>query len=122
VLSPEPANRSAKEAVSNALELDDGLGEALATLAVLSWQYERDWAAAEREFNYAIALAAGYDCARAYHSSYLSWSGRRAEALAEITRGRELNPGSSFAISQSGAYFQLRDYPSLVEASRRGVA
>jgi tetratricopeptide (TPR) repeat protein len=104
------------------MDLDNTLGEAHATLASVSWQYEWDWSAAERELNSAIALAPSYDCARVYHSTYLAWSGRRAEALAEITRGRELNPGSSFASVESAAYFLLRDYASLVEVSRRGVA
>jgi TolB-like protein/DNA-binding winged helix-turn-helix (wHTH) protein/Flp pilus assembly protein TadD len=121
-LPPEKAFRSAKEALRKALELDDSLGEAHTTLALLNWQFDWDRAAAEREFNYAIALAPSYDCARAAHSGYLAWSGRRAEALAETTRGRELNPGSSFASGESAIYYQLRDYPSLVEASRRGVA
>jgi TolB-like protein/DNA-binding winged helix-turn-helix (wHTH) protein/Flp pilus assembly protein TadD len=121
-LSPERAYRSAKEAVHKALELDDSLGEAHTVLALLSWQYEWDLPSAEREFTQAIALAPSYDCLRAYHSGYRAWSGRRAEALAETTKARELNPGSSFAISESDIYFQLRDYAGLVEASRRGVA
>ena len=55
-LSPEQAYRSAKQAFSKALALDDGLSDAHATVALLSWQDEWDWAAAEREFNYSIAL------------------------------------------------------------------
>jgi TolB-like protein/DNA-binding winged helix-turn-helix (wHTH) protein/Tfp pilus assembly protein PilF len=121
-LSPERSYKSAKQAVHKALELDDSLGEAHTVLALLSWQYEWDLASADREFTQAIALAPSYDCLRAYHSAYLAWSGRRAEALAETTKARELNPGSSFAISESDVYFQLRDYAGLVEASRRGVA
>jgi TolB-like protein/DNA-binding winged helix-turn-helix (wHTH) protein len=121
-LSPERAYRSAKEALGKALELDGNLGEAHTTLALLSWRHEWDWANAEREFDQAIALAASYDCSRASYGSYLAWKGRRAEALAETTRGRELNPGSSFAVQESAVYFQLRDYAGLVDASRRGVA
>jgi tetratricopeptide (TPR) repeat protein len=34
----------------------------------------------------------------------------------------EMDPGPSSAMTESGAYYQLRDYESLVEASRRGVA
>lgn len=121
-LSPERAYRSAKEALGKALELDGNLGEAHTTLALLSWRHEWDWANVEREFDQAIALAATYDCSRASYASYLAWNGRRAEALAETTKGRELNPGSSFAIDESAVYFHLRDYAGLVDVSRRGVA
>ena len=121
-LSPEQAYRSAKQAFSKALALDDGLSEAHATVALLSWQYEWDWAAAEREFNYSIALDPSYDCVRAYHATYLAWRGRRAEALPEITKGRELNPGSSYASTEAAVFYLLGDYANLVEAGRRGVA
>lgn len=121
-LSPQDAYNSAKGALRKALDLDESIGEAHTTLAMLKWQYERDWAAAEREFNYVIAVAPSYDCAHAYYAGYLAWNNRRKEALAEITRSRELNPGSSFASTESGVYYQLRDYPSLMEASRKGVA
>jgi Flp pilus assembly protein TadD len=120
-LSPEGAYRPAKEALRKALELDDSIGEAHATLALLSWRHEWDWAATEREFNYALALAPSYGWAHANHANYLSWRGRRAEALAEITRSRELDPGYSFAASESAAFFEFRDYEGLVEASRRGA-
>jgi len=120
-LSPAGAYKAAKAALHIALELDDSIGEAHDTLALLSWQYDRDKAATEREFKYAVSLAPNYACAHADHSTYLSWIGNRSEALAEITKSRELDPGYSFAVTESGAHYQLRDYPRLVEVSRRGV-
>jgi TolB-like protein/DNA-binding winged helix-turn-helix (wHTH) protein/Tfp pilus assembly protein PilF len=120
--SPEFAYRSAEKAIHKALELDDSIGEAHDTLGLLSWRYKWDWDAAEREFTRAIALAPSYSCAHEDYSEYLSFLGRRAEALAEIAKSIELDPGPSFAITESGAYYQLRDYEGLVEASRKGVA
>jgi tetratricopeptide (TPR) repeat protein len=38
-----------------------------------------------------------------------------------MAKSNELDPGPSSAMTESGAYYQLRDYESLVEASRRGV-
>ena len=87
----------------------------------MSWRFEWNWNAAEPEFNHAIALAPSYSCAHEDRAVYLSFIGRRAEALAEITRSRELDPGPSSGMAESAAYYQLRDYQSLVEASRRGV-
>ena len=59
-LQKDTAYRSAKEALAKALQLDDSIGEAHDTLGVLSWRFDWDWDAAEREFNRAIALAPGY--------------------------------------------------------------
>jgi TolB-like protein/DNA-binding winged helix-turn-helix (wHTH) protein/Flp pilus assembly protein TadD len=120
-LPPGRAYRSAKEALRKAVELDDSIGEAHDTLGLLSWRFEWNWDAAEREFNRAIALAPSYSCAHEDRAVYLSFIGRRAEALAEIAKSNELDPGPSSAMTESAAYYQLRDYQSLVEASRRGV-
>ena len=120
-MSRDPAYRSAKQALGKALELDDTIGEAHDTLAVLNWRFNWDLAAAEREFNRAIALAPSYSCAHEDRAMYLGFTGRRAEALAEITKINQLDSGPSSANAESAAYFELRDYPNLIEASRRGV-
>lgn len=120
-LSPDRAYGSAKEALGKALELDDSIGEAHDTLGLLSWRFEWNWDAAEREFNRAIALAPSYSCAHEDRSIFLGFTGRRAEALAEVAKSKELDPGPSSAMAESATYYQLRDYKSLVEASRRAV-
>jgi tetratricopeptide (TPR) repeat protein len=107
--------------LSQALKLDDAIGEAQDTLAVLSWRYKWDWDGAERELNRAIVLAPSYSCAREDHWEYLSFVGRQAEAQAELSKSSELDPGPTFAITESGVYYHLRDFKALVEASRRGV-
>jgi TolB-like protein/DNA-binding winged helix-turn-helix (wHTH) protein/Flp pilus assembly protein TadD len=120
-LSPDSAYKSAKAAVSKALELDDSIGEAHDTLGVLSWRFKGDWDDAEREFNRSIALAPSYSCAHEDRSLFLSFSGRRAEALAEVATSKELDPGPGSAMVESGVFYQLRDYEGLVDAARRGV-
>jgi tetratricopeptide (TPR) repeat protein len=120
-LPPEVAERSAEEAVHKALELDDGLGEAHDTLGVLNWRYKGDLETAERELNRAIALAPSYSCAHEDRAIYLAFTGRRAEALSEIARSRELDLSPSFALTESATYYELQDYQGLIEASRRGM-
>jgi TolB-like protein/DNA-binding winged helix-turn-helix (wHTH) protein/Tfp pilus assembly protein PilF len=120
-ITPERAYRSAREALRKALELDGGLGEAHATLATLCWRHEWDWAAAEREYDTAVELAPNYAWAHSNRANFLAWQGRRAEAAAEITVSRELDPAYSFASCESGNYAALRDYQRLAEVSRRGV-
>ncbi|MGC2195469.1 MAG: tetratricopeptide repeat protein, partial [Terriglobales bacterium] len=121
-VSPEHAYRPAQEALRKAMELDDSIGEAHATLALLKWRQDWDWAATEREFNYAIALAPNFGCAHLNRAFYLSWRGQRTEALAELAKSRELDPGYSFDDSEAAAYYQLRDFEGLVKASRRSLA
>jgi tetratricopeptide (TPR) repeat protein len=120
-LSPEGTYRPAKEALRKAVELDENAGEIHDALGVLRWQYEWDLGAAEREFNQAIALAPSYSCAHEDRSIFLSFAGRRAEALAEIAKSNELDLGPSAVIAESEAYYQLRDYQGLLEVSRKGV-
>jgi TolB-like protein/DNA-binding winged helix-turn-helix (wHTH) protein len=60
VLTPTEAFPQARTAVDRALEIDDTLAEAHASLAHLKFQYDRDWAGAEREFKRAIDLNPNY--------------------------------------------------------------
>jgi TolB-like protein/DNA-binding winged helix-turn-helix (wHTH) protein/Tfp pilus assembly protein PilF len=120
-LQKESAYQSAKQALAKALELDDTIGEAHDTLGVLYWQFDWDWDAAEREFNRAIALAPSYSCAREDHAIFLAAAGRRSEALAEIAKIDQLDYSFSSATAESNTYYALRDYPALIEASRRAL-
>lgn len=121
-ITPETAYGSAQPAITKALQLDADVGEAHEALAVMRWRYEWDWAGAEREFRYTIALAPSYDCAHEDYSGFLSFSGRRTEALAEIIKSHELNPDFNVDEAESSLYYQLRDYKALVESGLRTVA
>jgi TolB-like protein/DNA-binding winged helix-turn-helix (wHTH) protein/Tfp pilus assembly protein PilF len=120
-LQKDQAYRSAKEALAKALELDDSIGEAYDTLGLLSWQFDWDWDAAEREFNRAIALAPSYSCAHEDRALFLASVGRRSEALAEIAKVDQLDYGFSAAHTETATYYKLLDYPKLIESSRRGL-
>jgi TolB-like protein/DNA-binding winged helix-turn-helix (wHTH) protein/Tfp pilus assembly protein PilF len=121
-LSPEEAHGRADEALRKALELDDSSGEAHATLALMKWRQEWDWAGAEREFNNAVALSPNFGCGHLNRSFFLSWKGQQAEALAELAKSRELDPGYSFAASEAWIYYQSREYERLIEVSRKALA
>jgi TolB-like protein/DNA-binding winged helix-turn-helix (wHTH) protein len=120
-LQKEPAYRSAKEELAKAMALDDGIGEAYDALGLLNWRFDWDWDAADREFNRAITLAPSYSCAHEDRAQLLAFTGRRAEALAELAKVEQLDYGFSSALTESGTYYQLRDYPRLVEASKRAL-
>jgi TolB-like protein/DNA-binding winged helix-turn-helix (wHTH) protein/Flp pilus assembly protein TadD len=120
-LPRDQAYRSAKESLGKALELDDSIGEAHDTLGELSWEFNWDRDTADREFNRAIALAPSYSCAHEDRAIFLAATGRRDEALAEIAKIDQLDYSFSAAHSESQAYFDLRDYPRLIEASKRAL-
>ncbi len=120
-MPPDHAYRAAKESLQKAMLLDPSVGEVHDSLGLLSWRFDWNWATADQEFARAISLAPSYSCAHEDRSIYLSFSGRRAEALAEVAKSNELDAGPSSAMAESAAYYLLRDYKSLVEASRRVV-
>jgi tetratricopeptide (TPR) repeat protein len=118
----ETGLQSALAALHKAVQLDDSIGEPHDTLGVISWLHDWNWGAAERELDEAIALAPSYPCAHEDRAELLAFLGRRAEALAELTRINQIDFGPSAAHTEAHVYFQLRDYQNLLEASRRGVA
>jgi TolB-like protein/DNA-binding winged helix-turn-helix (wHTH) protein/Flp pilus assembly protein TadD len=121
-IPPQDAYRHGGELVHKALQLDENLGEAHSSLGNLSWQYEWNWTNAEREYRRALELNPNYLDAHEGLTWFLSWSGRRDEALAELATMRELDPALPLRyIDQAGLHYHLREYPQLVDISRKAV-
>jgi len=94
-MPPIEALPKAKAAALKAIELDSSLAEPHVSLGHVSYFYDRDWAAAEREFKRAIELNPNYPVAHHWYAIQLSTiPGRISEALAEIRRALELDPTS----------------------------
>ena len=81
-----------KEAAGQALALDDSLAEAHDSLAWVSFIYDWDWPAAEREFKRAIALNASDATAHLRYGEFLMAQGRFDESLAQIHQASDLDP------------------------------
>ncbi len=92
VLPPKEAFPKAKTAARKALEIDEGLAEAHASLAFSRCSYEWDWTGAERGFKRAIELNPGYPTAHHWYAVCLMDMCRFDEALREIRRAQELDP------------------------------
>lgn len=90
--SPDVALPKARAAAQRALELDDGLAEAYATLAVVRYQFDWDWPGAETEFRRAIALSPSYATAHQWYAEFLSYAGRYEEAKAQIALASSFDP------------------------------
>jgi DNA-binding winged helix-turn-helix (wHTH) protein/TolB-like protein/Tfp pilus assembly protein PilF len=111
LLSPQEAFPKAKAAAQQALTFDDSLAEAHTSLALALMAYDRDGAAAEREYQRALALNSNYPTAHQWYAEYLTAQGRFDEALAEIKRARELDPLSLITNSIEGfVYYYARRY------------
>jgi TolB-like protein/tetratricopeptide (TPR) repeat protein len=93
-LAPKESYPKAKEAVVKALELDEELGEAHASLGYLKFFLDWDFAGAERDFKRAVKLSPGNVDVYILYSIYLTFLGRFDEAIAGFKRAVELDPAS----------------------------
>jgi len=82
----------AKNAVLKALELDETLGEAHASLGFFRFLYDWDFAGAEREFEHALARSPNYAEAHHWYAIYLANLGRHEEAEQQARQAVELDP------------------------------
>ena len=82
----------AKTAATRALEIDDTLGEAHMSLALVRAFYDWDWSGADMEFKRAIELNPNYAEAHNFYSHFFMATGRIEESLAESKRALELDP------------------------------
>ncbi|MGZ5552162.1 MAG: tetratricopeptide repeat protein [Chthoniobacterales bacterium] len=81
----------ATSALNKALQIDDSLCDAHATLSVVHVFFDWDWAAAEEEARRAIALDPSSGAAHSALAQVLSSTGRHEEALREAARSHELD-------------------------------
>jgi DNA-binding winged helix-turn-helix (wHTH) protein/tetratricopeptide (TPR) repeat protein len=110
------SRQKALASATKALELDDTLAEAHATLALAIVDYHRDWPAGERHFRRAIALNPSYAEAHEWYASHLSCLGRHEEAIVEAQRAQELDPLSLNATRKLGfIFFNARRYDRAIE-------
>jgi TolB-like protein/Tfp pilus assembly protein PilF len=90
-IPPAEALPKAQTAALKALELDDTLAEAHASLAHAKY-YDRELTATEQEYKRAIELNPNYPTAHSWYAVYLMSLGRFDEALVQIRRAQELDP------------------------------
>jgi len=91
-LKPEEAYQRARKAVTKALELDGGLGEAHGLLAFLKYACDFDWTGAELEFKRALELNPGSGDIYDLYGHMLSALERYDEAVEVLTRAQQLDP------------------------------
>jgi len=107
--------RKAKTAARKAIDLDDGLGVAHASLAHVRL-HDWDWIGLERDFRQAIDLDPSQAIAYYWFGEYLMSMGRPEEAIAVTREAHRIDPlspviGSSFAM----ILYLARDYDQALE-------
>jgi TolB-like protein/Tfp pilus assembly protein PilF len=91
-LPPNEALPKAKAAAMKAVELDEELSEAHASLGLIKTYYDHDWPGAETEYLRAIELNPNSSIAHQRYGSYLMYLNRFQEAAAEYDLAQELDP------------------------------
>ena len=106
-------------AATKAIELDDSLAEAHASLGYIQ-KNQFQWQAAGASFKRAIALKPGYVAAHHWYASYLAQLGRFPEAITEIKTALSLDPLSTPVNAEFGAVLILaRRYDEAIAQIQR---
>ena len=112
-MRPEIAYPQAKEAAEKALELDENLAEAVASLAIIYTDYEeiKDLERAEELFLQAIELNPNYASAHQWYSSLLLETDRADESLEQAEIALRLDPLSAIInVAVGDRYLRREEY------------
>jgi serine/threonine protein kinase/tetratricopeptide (TPR) repeat protein len=119
--APRDSMPRMKAAVERALQLDGTLAEAHTSLAIVSVQYDWDWAKAESEFKRAIELDPNYVFAHHQYAWLMAMSGRQSEAINEFTRALQLDPLSVLiTVDNNVPYVLSKQYDRGLEFAKKG--
>ncbi len=116
-VAPKEVCPPAIAAAKKAIELDDSLAEAHASLVFTYVWYDWAWAEAEKEAKRAIALNPNSAFAHLSYAHLLSALGRHDEATREGRRARDLDPVSLLVNALDGAflYYAGRNDEAIVQ-------
>ncbi|HEX2723906.1 MAG TPA: protein kinase [Gemmatimonadaceae bacterium] len=115
--------RRAKQYARQALELDDRLAEAHASLAWSLFIYDWDWQGAGAAFRRAIELDPRYATAHQWYAFLLASQKNLEEALIEAHTGLEIDPGSvSMRRALGYVYFYARRFDQAKYHLERAIA
>ncbi len=121
-VSTADALPKAKDNALKALELDDALAEAHASLAMVM-SNEWDLKGAGRELRTAIRLNPSYASAHQWYADYLMYVEQKAaEAISEKLRARELDPFSPMTnLNVGGIYYAQRQYDKALTELKKAL-
>ena len=108
-----------KAAARQALEIDDTLAEAHTSLGA-AYEYEWNWAEAEKEYRRAIELNPNYATAHHWYAVFLGARLRHDEAIAEMRKALDVDPLSLIINTALGReFYGARRYDEAAAQLRR---
>jgi serine/threonine protein kinase/Tfp pilus assembly protein PilF len=120
-LPPNEAFPNAMAAAKRAVDLDDGLAEAHASMGLVSLMMW-DWAHADQELRRALELNSNLSDAHEYLSWYLAAVGKLPEAVSEGKMAQDLDPLSiSINTGLDTLYYLQRDYDKALAQCRKAL-
>jgi TolB-like protein len=118
--SQPEARALAEAAARKAIELDDTLPDAHATIADLRFYYDWDWQAAEASYKRSIETNSTFTYGRTQYAQMLAAARRLDEAVEQAATAVDLNPLSADARRIHGLIlYYKRDFPAAGAAIRR---
>jgi serine/threonine protein kinase/Tfp pilus assembly protein PilF len=119
--SPKELYPKVKATAQKALELDDSLAEAHTSLGA-AYEYEWNWAEAEKQYKQAIELNPNYATAHHWYAAYLISRLRADEAIQEMRLAQELDPLSLIINTSLGrVFYGARRYDQAMEQLRKTI-
>jgi eukaryotic-like serine/threonine-protein kinase len=121
-LPPHETMPKAKAAALKAIEIDDTLADAWASLGAVRWWYEWDWEGAEEAYRRAIDLNPNYANAHDGYAMLLSARGRFDEAIEQNQKASDLDPLSLIIAVHGGwPFYFAGDYESAIKRFRKAL-
>ncbi|HEV8316428.1 MAG TPA: protein kinase [Vicinamibacterales bacterium] len=122
VMPGDVAMAKARAAALKALALDDRLAEAHVTMAFGRLFQDWDWAAAQDEFERAIALNPRLALAHSFYGLFSVAAGETAAGIERARRGRDLDPLSLVTnVMLVWSYFFARQFARAAEEAQRAL-
>lgn len=123
LVAPKEGCGRALELARKALELDNGLAEAHASLAWATAHYDYDLTTSEKEFERAIEMNPRYATAHHWFGMFLGMMGRYEEAYTELQRALRLDPQwSNLHFGLAFVYWCGRRYDHAIERCHKTLA
>jgi tetratricopeptide (TPR) repeat protein len=112
----------ARAAATQAVRMDDSLGEAYVALGTIAMSFDWDGPSAEHDFKRGIELNPNNSEAHQFYALYLEASGRLDDAIREAEQARQLDPLSLFINRDFGrAFYYAHQYDKAIDVFRQTI-
>ncbi len=122
VIPPTEAFPAAKDAATRALQMDNSLATAHATLGFINFYYDWNVSVADTEFQRALQENSHYAMAHSWYGESLAAKGEYPEAVLEAQRALQDDPLSMIVSSNAGWTFALAgQYDRSIETLKKAI-